>query len=1004
MQSRSEQVWNGQEERTERGVAFLFAGAGEHEVSLALQLYQQEETFRNRVDRCCTLLQPVLGCDLREVLFSVEQPTEGMFNEGRKTTNLDLLTLLERDDYRHAAIQAAAERLKRTEFAQPALFVIEYALAQLLMQWGIRPSAMLGCDLGEYVAACLSGVFSLADALTLVARRAQLIQESGSEAMIEALQAFMQTITLNPPAIPCISSVTGSWLMEEEATDPTYWARRVAQPLRFAEGAERLLRETDDVLLEVGPGQCLSVKQLPACREERMQAILPAFSPFSTEDNRQSITASLLSMLGKLWLMGVMPHWPGFYAHEQRRRVVLPTYPFERQRYWLELNKNDIPSLPPLNEQKIPDITNWFFAPSWKQAPPAQAHNSRAMLTENRWLFLVDDCGIGAQVASQLQRRGQQVISVRQGDGFSRLHEDAYTVHPSRGADYTALLKDLRGRGKYPTSIVHMWAVNNQSGTETEAVEDILQHGFYSLLALAQALGNQSEERMAIAVISNEMQDVLGNERIRPEKATVIGPCRVIPQEYSNLACRSIDVALPEAGSWQEEMLVRQLVEELTVGTIETAGTTETVVALRGNRRWIPCFEPVPLGHAESADARLRPRGVYLLTGGLGSIGLAMANYLARTVQARLVLVGRTGLPPRAEWSRILASQGEDEGVGRRIRQVLDLEVQGAEVLIVQADVTDEAQMQAAIEQTLAAFGTLHGILHTAGVPGVGLIQLKTAEQAAQVLAAKVQGTLALERVLRDLPLDFLALFSSITSTTGGGPGQVDYCAANAFLDAYAHSCSRQNNVIAIDWSEWQWNAWENGLAGYGAEAQAYFKENRLRFGITFEEGAEAFQRVLASGLSHVVVSTQDFRSVAEQSKFFTASLVLQRTRDQRRGIALHPRPDGTGSYISPGSDLERRIASLWEDLLGVTPVGIHDNFFELGGNSLIGLELIARLRKMGETLAAHVLYEAPTVGSLARYLEQDTTEEVVEERHERGRRRREGLKQLMYETRRMRM
>jgi NAD(P)-dependent dehydrogenase (short-subunit alcohol dehydrogenase family)/aryl carrier-like protein len=408
----------------------------------------------------------------------------------------------------------------------------------------------------------------------------------------------------------------------------------------------------------------------------------------------------------------------------------------------------------------------------------------------------------------------------------------------------------------------------------------------------------------------------------------------------------------------------------------------------------------------ESANARLRPGGVYLLTGGLGGIGLAMAGYLARTVQARLVLVGRTGLPPREEWLQILASQGEDEGVGRRIRRVLELEAQGAEVLIVQADVTDEAQMQAAVEQALATFGTLHGVLHAAGVPGIGLIQLKTVEQTARVLAAKVQGTLVLERVLRDLPLDFLALFSSITSTTGGGPGQVDYCAANAFLDAYAHSCPRRDNAIAIDWGEWQWNAWENGLAGYGAEAQAYFKENRAHFGITFEEGAEAFQRVLASGLSHVVVSTQDFRAVAEQSKFFTASLVLQRTREQRRGIALHPRPDVTGSYISPGSDLERRIAALWEDVLGVTPVGIHDNFFELGGNSLIGLDLIARLRKMGNavTLAAHVLYEAPTVSSLARYLEQDTTEEVVEERHERGRRRREGLKQLMYETRRMRM
>src|SRR5581483_10608896 len=129
----------------------------------------------------------------------------------------------------------------------------------------------------------------------------------------------------------------------------------------------------------------------------------------------------------------------------------------------------------------------------------------------------------------------------------------------------------------------------------------------------------------------------------------------------------------------------------------------------------------------------------------------------------------------------------------------------------------------------------LHGVIHAAGLPGRGLIQLKTPEAAAQVLAPKVQGTLVLEQVLKHLSLDFMILFSSITSATGGGPGHVDCCAANAFLDAYAHrNAARHGATIAINWGEWQGNAWEEGLKDYAGELQAFFKANRQKFGITF--------------------------------------------------------------------------------------------------------------------------------------------------------------------------
>jgi NAD(P)-dependent dehydrogenase (short-subunit alcohol dehydrogenase family) len=484
-------------------------------------------------------------------------------------------------------------------------------------------------------------------------------------------------------------------------------------------------------------------------------------------------------------------------------------------------------------------------------------------------------------------------------------------------------------------------------------------------------------------VVTDGSQNVSGGDALDPVKATLMGPCRVVPLEYPALNCRAIDIVLSDGDP-------HQVVDRLFAEII-SADDAETV-ALRGARRWVPSYERLAAPQPDAGRRRLRENGAYLITGGLGGLGLAIANHLARTVRARLVLLSRSGLPPREEWPRLL-EEGHDEG----IRQVLALEALGAEVLVVAADVTRLADVEAAVGQALARFGRLDGVVHAAGVPGIGLMHFKTPDQADRVLAPKVQGTLVLAHVLRDISLDFLVLFSSISSITGGGPGQVDYCAANAFLDAFAQrDHSRHGSTVAVNWSEWQWNAWDNALSGHDETARAFFRENRQRVGITEDEGGEAFERVLASGLPHVVVATQDFPSILRLSRQFSIATLLQQTRHTRRDGRMHPRPPLPTPYVAPTTDLERSIAAKWSDALGIAEVGIHDNFFELGGNSLNGVDLIARLRRElgAERLAPHVLYEAPTVSALARLLDSPDAATRVGDRHERGERRRANLQQ----------
>lgn len=361
-------VFSSSQELDNRPVAFMFPGQGTQYAHMAAAIYQEEPVFREELERCSILLKPFLGLDLRHVLY----PSE------------------------------VSEQLQQTSFTQPALFALEYALAKLWMHWGIQPQAMIGHSIGEYVAACLADVFSLEDALALVARRGQLMQKlpggamlsvSLSEAAIRPLlsgelslaanngpslcvvagptpaiaalqnslaeqgvschllhssrafhsatmepimQAFAQyasRIPLRPPQIPYISNITGTWITESDAIDPAYWARHLRKTVRFAEGIQKLLEQPECILLEVGPGQTLSTLARQNLDKTAERWI---FSSLGPPQDRPAEGEVLFTTLGKLWLAGAPVAWPRLYTHERRLRVPLPTYPFERQRYWVE--------------------------------------------------------------------------------------------------------------------------------------------------------------------------------------------------------------------------------------------------------------------------------------------------------------------------------------------------------------------------------------------------------------------------------------------------------------------------------------------------------------------------------------------------------------------------------------------------------------------------------------------------------------------------------------------
>ncbi len=974
--------------RREGKVVFLCSGLGDQYVGMGAGLYLDEPAFRQAFDRCAEILRPLIGEDLREIVFPRGAEAHRLADE--RGAGLDLRRLVNRGEPE----DTDPLELDRTRVAQPAVFALEYALAELWAAWGVAPDALIGYSLGEYVAACRAGVLSLVDALTLVARRAAMIEAlprgamlavplteeetrsrlgsdlslsaiNGPELMVvaggeEAVAAFEAELTaeghpcrrlatshafhshhmdaladpfrelvasfaLAPPEIPFLSNVTGRWITSEEAIDPDYWVRHLRQPVRFADGLAELWRDPERLLVEIGPGFGLGSLALQQMPPGGRHTVLPSLRH---RHERQADVPFLLQTLGHLWAAGLEIDFSLCFG-TGRRRLSLPTYPFERRRFWIEARR-ETDERPGATERgdrsgKLTDLSSWFHLPTWKLAPPERPRSE-----PRSFVILPEAAGsLGRLLGERLRSAGHAVTVVEAGDDLGQ------TLDRTAALDHVVDLRTL---------------------TAADGVQ-----GFFDLLALGQILAPRCQHRPAeVTVITHGLAAIERGDSLEPLRATLEGPLRCLPREIPRLRCRALDVD-PSDGEVDGEAFVDRLAAELL------APGDNGSIALRGTRRWRQDFEPWPLPPIDTASAgQFEHGGVYLITGGLGGIGSGLAAYIAQRCQApRLVLLGRTPLPPRSEWAA--RRDGGDE-TARRIVAAEDLERAGAEVLLLTADVADEHAVAEAIAEVRRRFGALHGVIHAAGVPGAGLIQLKTDEEARRVMAPKVEGTLALARALRGAEdLRFFALFSSVAALTGA-VGQVDYCAANAFLGAFAQAEHLQGGLpaVAIDWGEWQWDAWAHrALAHFGEDVREHFQEMRRRFGISFAEGGEALERALAAGVGEVVVVSRDLKEItaAEHS----IADVLEEL-DQRREVGgRHPRPELPTELVAPRNEVEQHLVDLFQELLGIEPVGVYDNFFQLGGHSLLGTQLIARLEDHFEIdLALPMLFEGPTAADLA--------------------------------------
>jgi acyl transferase domain-containing protein len=839
----------------DRKMALMFTGQGSQYAGMARELHAALPEFRDIFDECCRQLAPQLEVDLSALLLAGAD----------------------------ADLEAANAILRETRYAQPALFVVEYALACQLVAWQMQPDAMLGHSLGEYVAATLAGVFAVEDALQLVALRGRLMQAmepgamlaiasdeatvsgwlgagielaavnsaracvvSGTVAAIDALAVRLESegvncrrlqtshafhsIMMQPladefraavaaaapqePVVPIISNVTGTWMTPEQACDPDYWVQHLLSPVRFQAGIETLLGDGYGFLAEAGPSGvlCTFVRHMLGNGSGKAAAV--AIPLMRHPQDGEAGDRFLSQAVGDLWAAGYALDFAEIDVENVGCRISLPTYPFARERHWLEAPPAPDHAEGDIGLRRSADLGAWFHAASWRRQPWLEAV---PVLAGRRVLVVDDENAFSTALCAALLQAGAVVLRAVSGSDFADLGHGAFGVRAAEVADWERLAQ----RAGRPDLIVHAWLLETSGGAKLDNASATLERGFHTLLALAQAYGDEaSATRIPLLTVASELFDVQSGETLDAVKATALGAHLSIGHEYRRLISRALD--LPFSVIDNPAHCVRLVLDELARLEAEPHAPlvlADKFVAYRNGARWLSHVEAMNLTEP-AVPLTLAADGAYLITGGLGGLGLEFAEALVERGARQLALIGRSSLPPQAQWTEWLAVHPDDATGAQRIRRLQRLIARGVEIAVEACDVAKPQDVTRMVDRVLSRFATIRGAVHAAGVAGAGMMALKTRAQADAVLAPKVFGALALERALENQPLDFFVLVSSLFATIGG-VGQVDYSAANNFLDAFARSRSaRGARTLSLAFGGWR----EVGMAvatGHTASAAA---------------------------------------------------------------------------------------------------------------------------------------------------------------------------------------
>ena len=937
----------------ENKIALLFSGQGSQYVTMAQSLYRDVSPYRRAHDAILAQFEAALQTELKSVFFPADD---------------EILT--------------ANQLLNQTRITQPALFIVGYAMAQCYQAFGIRVSGMLGHSIGQYVAACVAGVMSESDAVKLVTRRGEILQNMApgtmlsvmsdeaqlqsylndglsiaalnsptntvlagtrdaikavqsqlkadgisctrlhvsqafhshlTEAVLPEFEQVLSEITLLPPSEPYVSDFTGTWITAEQATSKQYWLDHIRQPVNFKAGIETLTAQCN-ILVEAGPGDTLQ-KLAKQCTGEDVTV----YHSIAHVRDLKSVIPPFAKTLASLWEHGCDVNWLQLTQPASGHEMLAPAYQFAKTRYWQEQSQT-IPNLMGHTQDATPSL----YEPIWKQISTCVLE--RKTFAQQRWLVLQDDSAFSELLSLELSACGVVVVNAWDTKGeFQQLGKHKYALNFGDFEHLNSLVEQFHGFDRILD--LRLLSVNQQCGYST-------------LLPICQWAANT---RIDLTVLATQLFSVLGNESISPSKAMSLGLLRAFNHEHSETRVQLIELD-SEALTESSPTLVSSVIAQFNT-------EAQKELAVRGRHGFVLSQQKVaPSQQSLDIDNQT---GTVLITGGLGGVGMILTELLAKKGN-KVALLSRRSFPDKSQWSSLIAAD-EDPNLCKQLKLLSQLNKTHDAVHIVRADVTDKQSLEQAVECIESKLGTITQVIHSAGTAGGGLISQKNSDSALDAMSAKIVGTDNLLGVFRHHELEQMVLCSSLSAVTGIY-GQSDYCAANCYLDAVAKQ-SYKFPVKSLNWDAWL----DIGMAqGYRIEGQ---------FALTAESGSQLFLIASQCCMQQMYALSAPWQDVVQQLKELTKKVLSSKLSTKVKKLV---RADLDVEYEAPESDIEKHIANLWSEALGYEKVGIFDSFFELGGDSLVAIQMVAKVKqRFNIDIEPSAFFEDPTIDNLAYLIEE---------------------------------
>ncbi len=953
--------YNLSEDKHFSNAVFMFPGQGSQYAGMAKELYQDEQTFKETVDACAVLLQPLLNQDIRTILFP--------------HTN---------------DVAQANLHLQETHITQPCLFTIEYALAKLWIHWGVQPKAMIGHSLGEYVAACVAKVLSLEDALKLVASRSQLMQGmatgamlsvplsaerirqdiqslklaveiaaenspalcvvSGSkdaiedyqsiltqqqgvesqilrtshafhssmmEPMLKSFEKVLSSVTLSAPSVPYVSNLSGTWITQQDATDPQYWCRHLRQAVCFSQGIQTILTETESALLiEVGPGKTLG--QLARLNQAQDNTIAPVAYSLPTAHEKTSSTDFMLNSLAKAWVKHQTIDWEAFYQEERRFKVSLPTYPFERTKYWIEAGKTQKDTAQTASALAVRQVdpNKWFYTDSWKSLTLLNTN------TEKSSAFLIFGSQSTAVTALQhkLQANGHQVILACEKSEFTQSSSNQFALDFNNRAQLDTLFSTLKKEEQRFDNIVYL----------DESIQSNLDSTL-NFLNIAKALGAlQDTESRTLRFVGQGITGPFGSNKLSPVKASILGLIASLEYEQTATRCALLDVEALDLSTLQK--IYQWLIHD----------STQRIVALRANEYWELSLQALPLDQTP-LQPQIEPKKTYLVLGGLDGVGQAFAQVLAEAVQGKLILSSRdSDFKNNADLTAF----------------VQRLEKSGSQIFTLHLDPMHTDSLGQSLDACAHLPTDLDGLICCYDMldsKPTGLVNELSLKDCQTYLEAQGQFLEQLSRYVDARPLDFCIVMSSLSAKIGG-IGQTMHAMAGSYANAFISFKAQQssNPWMVMNWDRWT-DKVDTDLASHDFSAK---------------EGMSAFRKALdLLPLPSVTIATSHPQRRKEQAIHSSVNAGSQQATHE-----LYERPELEAEFIDASTPTELRLAKLWQDCLKIKRIGVHDNFFDLGGHSLLAAQLIRQIKQTFQaTVDLGLFFSAPSIAEQSALIDSQT-------------------------------